>query len=226
MNNKVIISPQIINTMQQSNEPWGIKDKNSCFIYGNLALKHLENLPDSFDYEGRYDYELPWDGAEFAKEFVLHDQSVMKSETTVCSLETHMFGKNEFLSSHFCEKYPLYNDENECVGIIFHGREAQDFSLTRLFYGKLPASIIFQPPTHLFTPREWDVIFLSLHKNTSKQIGRILNISYRTVEHYTAQIYRKVGVKSAQQLEEYCRFNDYDLYVPKRFLHPESSILV
>ncbi|ETS31535.1 helix-turn-helix transcriptional regulator [Photorhabdus temperata] len=226
MNNKVIISPQIINTMQQSNEPWGIKDKNSCFIYGNLALKHLENLPDSFDYEGRYDYELPWDGAEFAKEFVLHDQSVMKSETTVCSLETHMFGKDKFLSSHFCEKYPLYNDENECVGIIFHGREAQDFSLTRLFYGKLPASIIFQPPTHLFTPREWDVIFLSLHKNTSKQIGRILNISYRTVEHYTAQIYRKVGVKSAQQLEEYCRFNDYDLYVPKRFLHPESSILV
>lgn len=224
--NNIDISLQIINTMQQSNEPWGIKDKNSCFIYGNLALKHLENLPDSFNYEGRYDYELPWDGAEFAKEFVLHDQSVMKSETTVCSLETHMYGNDKFLSSYFCEKYPLYNDENECIGVIFHGWEAQDFSLTRLFYGKLPASIMFQPPTHLFTQREWDVIFLSLHKYTSKQIGRILNISYRTVEHYTAQIYRKVGVRSAQQLEEYCRFNNYDLYVPEKFLHSGSSILV
>ncbi len=149
----------------------------------------------------------------------------MKSETTVCSLETHMYGNNKFLSSYICEKYPLYNDENECVGVIFHGWEAQDFSLTRLFYGKLPASIIFQPSTHLFTQREWDVIFLSLHKYTSKQIGRILNISYRTVEHYTAQIYRKVGVRSAQQLEEYCRFNNYDLYVPKKFLRSESSIL-
>ncbi|MCE1631257.1 helix-turn-helix transcriptional regulator, partial [Enterobacter hormaechei] len=39
--NKVDISPSVINTMQQSNEPWGIKDKNSCFIYGNLALKHI-----------------------------------------------------------------------------------------------------------------------------------------------------------------------------------------
>ncbi len=85
---------------------------------------------------------------------------------------------------------------------------------------------MFQPPTQLFTQREWDVIFLSLHKNTSKQIGRILNISYRTVENYTAQIYKKAGVSSAQQLEEYCRINNFDLYVSERFLQPESRILV
>ncbi|REF26275.1 regulatory LuxR family protein [Xenorhabdus cabanillasii] len=85
---------------------------------------------------------------------------------------------------------------------------------------------MFQPPTNLFTQREWDAIFLSLHKYTSKQIGRILNISYRTVENYTAQIYRKVGVSSAQQLEEYCRLNNFDLYVPERFLQPESRIFI
>ncbi|RAW68985.1 helix-turn-helix transcriptional regulator, partial [Photorhabdus sp. S14-60] len=42
MDNKLIISSQVINTLEQSNDPWGIKDKNSCFIYGNLALKSIK----------------------------------------------------------------------------------------------------------------------------------------------------------------------------------------
>ncbi|MDB6373964.1 MULTISPECIES: helix-turn-helix transcriptional regulator [Photorhabdus] len=224
--NQLMISPQVINTMSVNNDPWGIKDKNSCFIYGNQALKHLENLPDSFDYEGRFDYELPWDGAEFAKEFVEHDTSVMMKGKRVCSLETHKFNNKNFLSSYFCEKYPIYNDRKECIGVIFHGWEVQDSSLTRLFHGKLPASIIFQPPSDLFTKREWDVIFLFLQKYTSKQIGRILNISYRTVESYMTNIYRKVGIRYGHQLEEYCRFNDFDLYVPEKFVKSESRMFI
>ncbi|CAQ85123.1 MULTISPECIES: helix-turn-helix transcriptional regulator [Photorhabdus] len=224
--NMSTIHPQVINTMQQSNDPWGIKDKNSRFIYGNLALKHLENVPDSFDYEGLFDDEIPWDGAEFAKEFVIHDNSVMEKGERICSLETHVFGREKILSSYFQEKHPLYNDENECIGIIFHAWKAQDFSLTRLYHGKLPASILFQPPTDLFTQREWDVIFLSLQKYTSKQMGRILDISYRTVEVHMSRIYKKVGVNSIYQLEEYCRLNDFDLYVPERFVHPESRMFI
>ncbi|OCA55880.1 hypothetical protein [Photorhabdus namnaonensis] len=33
------ISPQVINTMAISNEPWGIKDSSSNFIYDNLTKK-------------------------------------------------------------------------------------------------------------------------------------------------------------------------------------------
>ncbi|TDB51551.1 helix-turn-helix transcriptional regulator [Photorhabdus luminescens] len=224
--NNITISSQIINTLQQSNEPWGIKDKNSCFIYGNLALKHLHNISNSFNYEGQYDDEIPWNGAGFAKEFVIHDQRVMEKEARVCSLETHVFGKDKFLSSYFQEKYPLYNDKNECIGTIHHAWKAQDFSFTRLFHGKLPASIMFQPPTDLFTQREWDVIFLMLHKYTSKQIGRMLNISYRTVETHLSRIYKRCSVHSSKQLEEYCRTNDYDLYVPERFVSQESRMFL
>ncbi|WP_448511972.1 helix-turn-helix transcriptional regulator [Photorhabdus laumondii] len=224
MDNKLIISSQVINTMQQSNEPWAIKDKNSCWVFGNLACRQIQNLPDLFDYEGKNDSELPWSGAEFAKEFVIHDKNVMKQEKRICSLETHTYGKDKFLSSYFSEKYPIYNDENECIGLFLHAWKAQDFSLTRLFYGKLPASILFQPPTDLFTQREWDVIFLLLHKYTSKQIGRMLNISYRTVETHISRIYKRIGLHSTRQLEDYCRTNDYDLYVPERFVHPESKM--
>ncbi|EYU17151.1 helix-turn-helix transcriptional regulator [Photorhabdus aegyptia] len=226
MDSKLIVSSQVINTMEQSNNPWAIKDKNSCFIYANQACKHVQNISSSFDYEGVYDDELPWGGAEFAKEYIVHDQKVMEKEERICLLLTHRFGKEQLLSSYFFEKYPLYHEDGSCIGTIFHGWQAQDFSFTRLFHGKLPASILFQPPTDLFTQREWDVIFLMLQKYTSKQIGRMLNLSYRTVETHISRIYKRIGVHSSRQLEDYCRTNDYDLYVPERFVHPESRMFL
>ncbi|MER2471456.1 helix-turn-helix transcriptional regulator [Photorhabdus laumondii] len=226
MDNKLIISSQVINTMKQSNDPWGIRDKNSCFIYGNSATKKLiHNFKESFDYEGFYDHELPWDGAEFAKKYIAHDQKVMEKEERVCSLITCPFGKEQILSSYFFEKYPFYHEDGSCIGTIYHGWQAQDFSFTRLFRGKLPANIMFQPPTDRFTQREWDVIFLLLHKYTNKQIGIMLNISYRTVENHISRICKRIGLHSSRQLEEYCRTNDYDLYVPKRFVQSGSRML-
>ncbi|MCT8344076.1 MULTISPECIES: helix-turn-helix transcriptional regulator [Photorhabdus] len=225
MKKNYAISPQVINTMEQSNEPWGIKDKNSCFIYANQACKHVQNISSSFDYEGHYDYDLPWDGAEFAEEYMTNDKIVMEKEERICSLVTHKFFKEQILSSYFFEKYPLYHEDGSCIGTIYHGWQVQDFSFTRLFRGKLPANIMFQPPTDLFTQREWDVIFLMLHKYTSKQIGMMLNISYRTVENHISRICKRMGLHSSRQLEEYCRTNDYDLYVPKRFVQPGSRML-
>ncbi|MBS9437630.1 helix-turn-helix transcriptional regulator [Photorhabdus noenieputensis] len=226
MKKNYVISSQIINTMKQSNDPWGIKDRNACFIYANQACKHVQNISRSFDYEGLYDYDLPWDGAEFAKEYIIHDKIVMEKEERICSLVTHTFGKEQILSSYFFEKYPLYHEDKSCIGTIYHGWQAQDFSFTRLFHGKLPASIMFQPPTNLFTQREWDVIFFMLQKYTSKQIGRTLSISHRTVETHIARIYERIGVHSSCQLEEYCRTNDYDLYMPKCFVHPKSRMFL
>ncbi|SCZ68203.1 MULTISPECIES: hypothetical protein [Photorhabdus] len=41
MKKNYAISPQIINTIEMSNEPWGVNDSSSNFIYGNLATKEL-----------------------------------------------------------------------------------------------------------------------------------------------------------------------------------------
>ncbi|PQQ40247.1 helix-turn-helix transcriptional regulator [Photorhabdus luminescens] len=227
MNKNYVVSPQIINIIEMSNEPWGIQDSSSNFIYDNSATKKfIHNFKELFDYEGFYDHELPWDGAEFAKEYIVHDQKVIEKEERVSSLIICIFGKEQILSSYSFEKYPLYHEDGSCIGTIYHGWQAQDFSFTRLFRGKLPASIMFQPPTDLFTQRGWDIIFLLLQKYTNKQIGRMLNISYRTVENHISRIYKKVGVHSSYQLEEYCRTNDYDLYVPERFTHPESRMFL
>ncbi|WP_394341392.1 hypothetical protein [Photorhabdus laumondii] len=41
MKKNYAILPQIINTMEMNNEPWGIKNSSSNFIYGNSANKDL-----------------------------------------------------------------------------------------------------------------------------------------------------------------------------------------
>lgn len=220
MSNHITISSQIINTLTSSNDPWGIKDKNSCFIYGNMALKSLQNFSNSFEFEGFYENELPWDSAKFAEEFINHDKKVMEKQQRICSIETHVFGREQISSSYFFEKLPFYHKDGDCIGVIFHGWEAQNYSLAYLhqYHDKLPASIMLQPPTDLFTQREWDIIFLFLQKNTRKQIGQILNLAYRTVESYMTRIYRKIGINSSQQLEEYFRTNDFNHYIPEKFL--------
>ncbi|MGV7963730.1 LuxR C-terminal-related transcriptional regulator [Photorhabdus tasmaniensis] len=219
MKKNYVISPQIINTMELSNEPWGIKDSSSCFIYGNLALSLLHDFQKSFVYEGLYDDELPWEGAKFVQQFVDHDKKVIKKGERICSLETHAFGKKRILLSYFQEKFPLYED-GDCIGIIFHCWKAKNYSLAYLYkhYDKLPSSILFQPPTDLFTEREWDIIFLFLQKYKRKQIGTILNLDSSAIEKYVTRIYHKISINSRLQLEEYCRVNDFNRYVPEKFL--------
>ncbi|WP_338047384.1 hypothetical protein [Photorhabdus bodei] len=41
MKKNYTISPQIINTMEMNNEPLGIMNSSSNFIYGNAAKKNL-----------------------------------------------------------------------------------------------------------------------------------------------------------------------------------------
>ncbi|WP_323834550.1 helix-turn-helix transcriptional regulator [Photorhabdus africana] len=212
------ISLQIINTLAASNEPWGVKDKSSCFLYGNDALIKLQNINANYDYEGKYDSDIPWRGNEFAKDFITHDLQVIKNRESILSLETHVFGQDKVLSSYFQEKFPLDDDKGECIGILFHAWKVQDNSLTRLFHSKLPPSIMFQSPTHLLTEQEWEVVFLFLQKYSRTQICQLLKISDKTIEEYIRKIYNKLKVNSDSQLEEYCRLNSFDLYAPKRFL--------
>ncbi|TDB49224.1 helix-turn-helix transcriptional regulator [Photorhabdus khanii subsp. guanajuatensis] len=219
--NDIVISPQIINTIEVSNDPWGIRDKKSCFIYANKAYCELLNLPKNYNVEGKYDRELPAPTAKFEADFQSHDRKVEELEQKAYSLETHPFGQGQILCSYLFELYPFYNDSGSCIGTLFHAGRIKDFSLMRLFYRELPESIMFRIPSEIFIQHEWDIIFLFLQKYPKRQIGQILNIPYRTLEIHISRIYHKIGVNSDRQLEEYCRLNDFHLYLPERFLQKE-----
>jgi DNA-binding CsgD family transcriptional regulator len=58
------------------------------------------------------------------------------------------------------------------------------------------------------TPREYDCILNMMKNKTAKEIGVILDISYRTVEHYIENIKQKLGVNFKSELIEILNRNN------------------
>ncbi|CNI45282.1 helix-turn-helix transcriptional regulator [Yersinia pekkanenii] len=213
----------LIRFWEQSSEPWGVKDNQSRFIYANKEWCNLLNLPEKYNYEGRLDGDLPTPIAEFQVEFQQHDRQVELLQERVTSAEIHKWYGRSYFQPNFCDKYPIIDEKGVSQGTIFHVRPVEDIILTHLNKIKVPTSLIFTPPSALFTKREWEVLFYILHAFSSKDIAKKLHLSVRTVCNIIQSIYGKVGVTSKKQVIEYCYEKKINNYVPQSFFEYSGS---
>ncbi|HHH1526701.1 TPA: response regulator transcription factor, partial [Yersinia enterocolitica] len=107
--------------------------------------------------------------------------------------------------------------------VICHVRPVQDMILAHLNKIKTPTSLIFTPPSKLFTKREWEVLFYILHSFSSKDIAKKLHLSSRTVSNITQSVYRKSGVSNKRQIVDYCYENKINNYIPQSFFEYSGS---
>ncbi len=63
--------------------------------------------------------------AEYAEEFHRQDQKAIQTMQRVTSLETHQFGKHNVKQTYICDKFPLCDENNDCIGIFFHMYKTQ-----------------------------------------------------------------------------------------------------
>ncbi len=207
----------LIRFWEHSSEPWGIRDNQSKFIYANNRFNKLLDLPDKYNVEGRSDGELPTPISEFEVEFQEHDRKVELLQDRITSVEIHEWDGLSYFKPNFCDKYPLIDENGISQGVIFHVRPVEDIILTHLNKIKIPTSLIFTPPSDLFTKREWEVLFYILHAFSSNEIAEKLHLSRRTVNNVIQNIYRKSGVTSKKQIIEYCYEKKIHNYVPQSF---------
>ncbi|WP_050413776.1 helix-turn-helix transcriptional regulator [Yersinia intermedia] len=208
---------------EHSSEPWGVKDNQSIYIYGNPRLHKLLALPANFSMDGRLDGEIPSPISDFQAEFQQHDRQVELSQDRVASVDIQLYDGSSYFTPYFSDKYPLIDEHGISQGVICHGRPVQDIMLTRLNKIKVPTSLIFTPPSELFTKREWEVLFYILHAFSSAEIAKKIHLSPRSVCNITQNIYRKVGVTSKKQVVEYCYENKINNYVPQSFFEYSGS---
>ncbi|WP_145601060.1 helix-turn-helix transcriptional regulator [Yersinia frederiksenii] len=208
---------------ENSSEAWGVKDNKSIFVYANDRFGELLGLPDEYNVEGRLDGELPAPTAEFQAEFQEHDRQAILSQERATTIEIHAFERHSYFQPNFCDKYPLIDENGISQGTIFHVRPVDDIILTHLNKIKVPTSLIFTPPSDLFTKREWEVLFYILHAFSSNEIAEKLHLSRRTVNNVIQNIYRKSGVTSKKQIIEYCYENKIHNYVPQSFFEYSGS---
>ncbi|CAQ84680.1 MULTISPECIES: helix-turn-helix transcriptional regulator [Photorhabdus] len=221
------ITPQLTNMWDKSSEPWSVKDKEFRFIYANTMFIKTNKLPENFNVIGYTDRELPTPVNQFAHLFEEHDRKVLQCMQRISSLNTHPQSKNEqSISYYLCNKYPLMDENKQCIGIISHAREIHNFTASHYIENDIPISIRFQPPSNILKEKEWIVIFLFCRGVNNRCIAREMKISYRTVEKYFENIYEKLSVNSAIELRIFCKENNYDLYIPPKYFQSIGHILL
>lgn len=118
---------------------------------------------------------------------------------------------------------PLFCSENGYLGTFFHAHEFLFLSPLEYVDGIKPYAVTTEKPSKLFTEREWQVLFFTMHRLSSKQIARKLGIFPSTVEFYLKAIYGKVKVHSACQLRVFCREKGINRYIPPKLLSSDRQ---
>lgn len=208
----------LISFMENNEEPWGVKDCSSRFVYANKSTLRFSGLPSNFKMENKLDSECSgasW--ADFEADLQKQDREVEKNKKRGAMIQTNLWGREHTL----CEKFPLFNNDKQCIGTVYHVRKFNFVSLYELFNDRMPSVLTTTPPDNKFkfTEKELEIIFCLLHTHMSaKEIGKKLNLSHRTVENKLQVLYKqKAGVNSSNQLREFCRAEGFDQYIPARF---------
>lgn len=114
---------------------------------------------------------------------------------------------------------PLLSQENGYLGTFFHAHEFLFLSPLEYVDGVKPYAVTTEKPNKLFTAKEWEVLFFTMHRLSSKEIARRLNIGTRTTDNHLNIIYEKADVHSACQLRAFGKSEGFDRYVPIEFIH-------
>lgn len=219
-----IIAP-LIRFWDESDEPWWVKNSRSQFVYANKRMRDFIGLPQGYDILGRYDGELPVAVSEFEKSFQAHDRMVEKVKDRVTSIGIQRFDGHDYLQAWYTEKFPLIDESGNVLGVIPHCRPVEAIFITRLAKIKVPTSLVFTPPTELFTDKEWEIIFYSCQSFTPKMIEKAIGISNRTVEDTLCRIYKKSGVGNKRGLIDYCVEHGFNNFIPQSIFQSSASIM-
>ncbi|KGM28620.1 helix-turn-helix transcriptional regulator [Photorhabdus akhurstii] len=220
------ITPQLTNMWDKSHESWFVKDRNLRFIYANKVFIKLSQLPEDFDVIGYTAKELPTPFNYLAHLFEKHDRKVLQSMQRISSIGADLQSNDQQFKPYFCEKYPLMDENNQCIGIICRIKEISHFSVQNYIKNSSSISVRLRPPNDILTEKEWIVIFLFCRGVSNKDIANEMNISCRTLERYFQSIYEKLSIRSIIELKLFCEKNDYDLYIPPKYLKSMNYFLL
>lgn len=208
-----------IPTISGLREPWGIKDIYSRHVYMNDAAREYTHIPPKFDVEGRLDIECPATWSELADDFKQHDRLTEIADERVSVIETDFWYGRDELHPYISEKIPLRDHQNNCIGTLWNARKIQVICPLVCIGDKKPGVLQSSTDIELFTKSEMDMIFFLLKRLSRKEISNVLGTAVSTVSNRISEIYRKAGVHSLIQLEEYCKYNNLENYLPHTLLN-------
>jgi DNA-binding NarL/FixJ family response regulator len=94
-------------------------------------------------------------------------------------------------------------DINEAISQMVDGGAPISPSIARYLLNELSISdsspVEEKPAADVLSPREKEVLLLVSKGYTSKEIAKMLDLSYYTVREYVSNVYKKLSVKNKMQ---------------------------
>lgn len=208
---------------------WGIKDKDHNYLIANDNWKLEVGLKTKTDVFGLVDSDLPCVVSKCANKFKDQDEQVMSTKKPIKILNIHPFNNND-CRAYITSKFPFIKN-NKVIGVVFSAEKIDEqyfFDLSSLLgvekgslYGGLKQySFVLTPPNfeEILTDREQECLFFLIRGKTSKDIGSILNLSFRTVEHYIESLKYKFACQSKAELVSSALSKGFFTFLPKKLL--------
>ncbi|GKW16729.1 helix-turn-helix transcriptional regulator [Pectobacterium actinidiae] len=224
---KQITLPENLITMFENDSlvGWAIKDTNSSFIYVNNTFKTWQTISTRYNYEGLNIRDIPVPVAEFSDIFNQQEREIERTGKAVRAITTHIQGTEKIMQPAYNVQEPIYDEHHNCIGTVISVRHVRIITPTSLLNGTIMQHSTFEPPSKIFTEKEWEVIYLLVCGMMLKDIGSILSITVDAVNSRLRSCYRKTGLNSLSGLKEYCRANKFDNYIPLFFLKKGHIII-
>ncbi|WGO82521.1 PAS and helix-turn-helix domain-containing protein [Arsenophonus apicola] len=217
----------ILSFMEKSLGNWCVKDINSDYIFMNKKGIDYYGF-NKIDFEGKSDKEIPIERCQdLWPEFIAHDRKVIEKNKKIAAIEIHKYNSSSSANiiANYCEKTPLYDDNNKIIGVVCYGIELDNAALLHYMNRLSIQKIEFDAQNDIFSKRELEVIFWAQQRLTAKEIAKRLGISPQTVEGHLKLIYKKADVHSIFQLIEYCKHVGLDRYIPMDFIRKGVQLI-
>jgi len=201
-------------------------DKNQ-FVWATERVIEICGFSDLSDIIGHDNSEVKCKAAEKADLYDLQNKMVLKSQKRTKFLGLDGPYANGETYVFIYDRFPIvYNDKQHiCVSAMDVTNQANLFALTKLInedkqYYQNHANYCLDPdPIHCqLTNREMEILFYILRRKSAKEIGKILSISFRTVEFHRDNIKNKFNVDSQAQLVDAAINNGFLQYIPKSYV--------
>jgi len=219
------ISNQMIYLLNNHPHPCHIRDKTSHYLYMNLAMRELLNLPKGVPIEEKGLSEIKPDMKEFFEGISQQEKGVIQKETSVSLLITEHFGKDHRIQPCIFDIHPFFNQSGQLIGTMAEARQCQFFSPLEYIQGKSPKTLTTQLPNTMFTQRELELIFYFYHTVSQREVAEVLNLSHRTVDNKLRGIDEKMGVFNQEGFKKYVEERGLNKVIPDHLLTSSIKLI-
>ncbi|ATW30946.1 transcriptional regulator (plasmid) [Candidatus Williamhamiltonella defendens] len=198
--------------------PCHIRDKASRYVYMNLAMRELFNVPTGVPIEGKRLSEIKPDISEFFEGLHQQEERVIQKETSVSLLITAHFGKETRLQPTMVDIHPFFDETGQLVGTLAEARQCQFFSLLDYLQGKSPKTLTPSLPNTMLTQRELEIIFYGYQGLSSKEVAKSLHLSRRAADNKLEGIDEKMGIHHQKGFRKYIQDSGLNHFIPQHLL--------